>query len=65
MDERSFAQNFEANAFIYDSATAFQLKELFIRDIEMCNEMTLEQWNNRKRRQKLKESFARLFSPLM
>lgn len=65
IDERSFAQNFEANAFIYDSKTATKLHNLFLNDIKECEEMTFEAWTNRKRRQKLKESFARLFSPLM
>jgi len=65
MDERSFTQNFEANAFIYDLKTAIHLKALFVWDTENCEEVTLESWTNRKRRQKLKESFARLFSPLM
>jgi len=65
MDERSFAQNFEANAFIYDPKTAAKLRDLFLKDIENCEELTLETWSNRKKRQKLKESFARLFSPLM
>jgi len=65
LDERSFVQNFEANAFIYDTTTAMKLKELFLQDIENCEEVSLEAWSNRKRRQKLKESFARLFSPLM
>jgi len=65
LDERSFDQNFEANAFIYDSETAAKLKELFVKDMENCEELSLESWSNRRRRQKLKESFARLFSPLM
>lgn len=65
LDERSFAQNFEANAFIYDPATANRLKELFLKDTLNCEELSLEAWTNRKRKQKLKESFARLFSPLM
>jgi len=65
LDERSFNQNFEANAFIYDAKTAGTLKKLFEHDMKNCEELTLEQWTNRKRRQKLKESFARLFSPLM
>lgn len=65
LDERSFNQNFEANAFIYDEKTAFTLKHLFEKDLENSEEITLNDWNNRKRRQKLKESFARLFSPLM
>jgi len=65
LDERSFVQNFEANAFIYENKTAVRLKELFLLDAENCDELSTEEWSNRKRRQKLKESFARLFSPLM
>ena len=65
LDERSFNQNFEANAFIYEEKTANRLKELFFRDMQNCEALTLEAWTNRRRRQKLKESFARLFSPLM
>ena len=65
MDERSFGQNFEANAFIYDINTAQQLKNLFLNDIISCDELTLEEWSNRKRSQKLNESIARLFSPLL
>ncbi|MFZ4581109.1 MAG: cardiolipin synthase [Paludibacter sp.] len=65
LDERSFNQNFEANAFIYDVETAQHLRELFERDMKNSEEITFEMWNSRNRRQKLKESFARLFSPLM
>jgi cardiolipin synthase len=65
LDERSFNQNFEANAFIYEEKTANRLKELFFRDMQNCEELTIEAWTNRRRRQKLKESFARLFSPLL
>lgn len=65
LDERSFNQNFEANAFIYDSKTALTLKELFLEDMQNCKEITFENWNGRTRRQKLKESIARLFSPLV
>ena len=65
LDERSFVHNFEANAFIYEPKTALKLKDLFENDMKNCVEFTLEAWVKRKRRQKLKESFARLFSPLM
>lgn len=65
LDERSFNLNFEANAFIYDETTATHLKQLFERDLKNSEEITLDLWNSRKRIQKLKESFARLFSPLM
>jgi cardiolipin synthase len=36
LDERSFNQNFEANAFIYEEKTANRLKELFFRDMQNC-----------------------------
>ncbi len=64
LDERSFNQNFELNAFIYDKVTACQLRELFVRDKGKCKEMRLEDWTNRKRWIRLCESVARLFSPL-
>ncbi|HRZ98911.1 MAG TPA: cardiolipin synthase, partial [Paludibacter sp.] len=65
MDERSFTSNFEVNAFIYDTDTALQLKGLYLADGELCEEIFIDTWNKRKRRQKLKESIARLFSPLV
>ncbi|MDD3195739.1 MAG: cardiolipin synthase [Paludibacter sp.] len=65
LDERSFNQNFEANAFIYDKETALTLKELFLNDIKNCHEISYPDWDNRKRSQKMKESFARLFSPII
>jgi cardiolipin synthase len=65
LDERSFNQNFEANAFIYDKTTAVRLKELFLNDITNSRELSFRDWDNRKRSQKIKESFARLFSPII
>ena len=65
LDERSFNQNFEANAFIYETETAEILTNLFERDMLNCKELTYEAWHSRTKRQKLKESYARLFSPIM
>lgn len=64
LDERSFYQNFEANAFIYDNITATELKNHFLEDCEKCVEILSEEWQKRSKWQKFKESFARLFSPL-
>ncbi len=64
MDERSFYQNFEANSFIYEKQTALELKKLFLQDQKQCVRLNAEKWNNRSRWQKLKESVARLASPL-
>lgn len=65
LDERSFNLNFEANAFIYEEKTAMDLRNLFEKDLESCKPLTLAQWQNRSRRQKMKESMARLFSPII
>ena len=65
MDERSFTSNFEVNAFIYDKKTAAELKKLWFDDLQNCYEIIPEEWTNRQKRQKITESVARLFSPLV
>jgi cardiolipin synthase len=65
MDFRSYEQNFELNAFVFDAETALSLRQLFEQDQEQCEEITLEQWQNRPVSTRIKESFARLFSPLL
>jgi len=65
MDFRSYEQNFELNAFIYDDNIAEKLKEIFLTDQEMCTEITLNEWRNRPLWTRVKESVSRLFSPLL
>lgn len=65
LDERSFNQNFEANAFIYDKETAFELKKQFINDVDSCKVVSCNNWHNRTIFQKLIESIVRLFSPIV
>jgi len=65
MDFRSLEQNFEITAFIYDENTAKELKESFEEDLSNSHQVTLEEWNNRTKMDKVKESFARVISPLM
>lgn len=65
LDERSSNQNFELNAFIYDKDTAITLKEHFLNDLKQSREITLNTWNQRANREKLAESIARLFVPLL
>lgn len=66
VDFRSFENNFEANAFIYDEATALQMKHLFLCDLEQA-----VAWSEVRRRTHLSfavrlwESLTRLFSPLL
>jgi len=65
MDFRSFEQNFEVNAFIYNVETAQEVKGYFMDDLMESRKINLSEWRKRPRWQKTKESFARLFSPLL
>jgi len=65
MDYRSFDINFEINALIYDREIAVELNEEFQKDLQHCVEVKLDLWNQRDKVNKFKESFCRLWSPLL
>ncbi len=65
MDLRSFMLNFEVNAFIYDEEVIRVMTEDFFEDLSHCEELNLEVFKNRNIIQKIKESVARLFSPIL
>ncbi len=65
MDIRSFNQDFEANALIYNEDVTRELKQDFEDDILNSNEIFLEPWEQRKMFEKMQESVARMFSPLL
>jgi cardiolipin synthase A/B len=65
MDIRSFDQNFEVNALIYDIDTTKILKEAFFEDLSHSYQLTLEEHLKRPPYDKLRESVARLFSPVL
>ncbi len=65
MDFRSYEQNFEVNAFIYDCTTARQLKENFERDLAYSKKLELVSWRKRSKKLKFMEGISRLFSPAM
>jgi cardiolipin synthase len=65
MDFRSFEQNFEVSAFVFDKETALELKKTFKNDLTDSRLIILEDWINRSKKEKIKESFARLVSPLL
>lgn len=66
IDFRSFENNFEANAFIYDETVSRRMKEVFIDDIAKCElydvQATLA---SRPLIKKLWDSVIRLFAPLL
>ncbi|SHK52422.1 cardiolipin synthase [Tepidibacter formicigenes] len=65
MDLRSFMINFEINGFIYDKKVIKRLEKDFIQDIKDSEEIKLVEYLNRPIIQKIKESAARLFSPIL
>ena len=65
MDFRSFEQNMEVNAMIYDRSLNETLMKQFHIDLERCKEVTIEEWRKRSRSRKTAESFARLLAPIM
>lgn len=65
MDFRSFEQNFELNAIIYDQEVAQQMTEIFQEDETNSVEITKEAWATRRISQKILESLSRLLSPLL
>ncbi|MBF4983542.1 cardiolipin synthase [Nonlabens mediterrranea] len=65
MDYRSFDINFEINALIYDEEISVELNDQFQKDLEDCEEVLLDLWIKRDKVNKFKESFCRLWAPLL
>ena len=65
IDPRSLRLSFEVNAFIYDAEVAQQQRDIFLHDMYDCHMLTLEEWQQRSRLERLKESLARLFMPIL
>ncbi len=64
MDIRSFSQNFEINAILYDLEDICILKDNFIKEISNAD-LIDNQWIDKRRwYKKLGESISRLFSPI-
>ena len=65
MDNRSFEDNFEVTAMIYDRNMTDRLESRFLADLDGCTRLTYRRWATRSRTDMFKESVARLFSPLL
>ncbi|HSO77192.1 MAG TPA: phospholipase D-like domain-containing protein, partial [Bacteroidales bacterium] len=64
VDIRSFDLDFEVTALIYDRNFASELNTLFFEDLKGCREVVKSEWEKRKRKERYKESLARIFGPL-
>jgi len=64
VDVRSFDLDFEVTALIYNEDFALRLGVLFAEDLKNCTEVISQEWTQRNRRERYKESLARIFGPL-
>lgn len=64
-DYRSFYQNFEISALLYDQATTQELIEQFEKDKSDSEKLNLRAWRRRPLKNKVFESVARLYAPLI
>jgi cardiolipin synthase len=65
MDIRSFDQNLEVNAIVYNEKIAESIKESFLNDLGSCDKVVYEEFIKRPFTRKVAESIARIFGPLL
>jgi cardiolipin synthase len=65
LDIRSFSINYELNAVLYDAKLAAELEATFERDLEGCCAFSPSEYRQRAVLSRLRDSLARLLSPLL
>ncbi|XLQ19681.1 MAG: cardiolipin synthase [Candidatus Moraniibacteriota bacterium] len=65
MDIRSFKLNYEVNTLFYDEHKTHEMKNIFKADLKNCTEFTLKDYENISRLKQVRNSMARLASPLL
>lgn len=65
MDYRSFSQNFEVNALIYDPVITSELTYWFLEDLKDSEMIDYTEWTKRPIADKFKANIARIASPLL
>lgn len=65
MDLRSFEQNFEVSLILYDREVVKDLAAFFLKDLQNSTEAAIQRWKFRPKREKVYESLARLFAPVL
>lgn len=65
MDIRSFGLNFEVNAFIFDERVSKECENQFMKDLKVSSEIDKDEFKNRSKWLKIKESVVRLLSPIL
>lgn len=65
INNRSYLLDFEINAYVYDSEFAAQNETIFLKDQELCLELTPQWFKERNALTRSAYNFARIFAPLM
>lgn len=65
MDYRSLYLHFECGTWLYKTEIIFDIKEDFMKTLEICTPITLEDCKNVKLMTRILRSILRLFAPLM
>lgn len=65
LDDRSFEQNYEVNAIVYEKEFAQTLKADFLKDSSTGKILTYDEYIKRPWSKKLKEGIGKIFSPLL
>ena len=65
MDMRSFALNFEVNAFMYGKGISKRCADIFRNDLRIASRFTAEEYNKRGRLTRMQEGVYRLIAPLL
>lgn len=65
MDYRSFEDNFEITAILYDPAIAVKLSGIFMDDLKCSLLLSKSEWEKRSQLHAAYEAFSRLLSPLL
>ncbi|WP_019539502.1 cardiolipin synthase [Proteiniphilum acetatigenes] len=64
-DSRSFEQNFEVEAFIYDKKLGMRADSIFVEDQRFSESVSMREWSKRTVSKRFVDSFMRLFAPLL
>lgn len=65
MDLRSFQVNYEQQLVMYDDEVTAEVEKCFKKDIVDCQRLTLDDYNKISLTHRIRNSLARLFSPLL
>ena len=65
IDFRSFNQNSEVNAFIYDTAFAQQMRQIFEQDMRHCHLIPQDWWQQRTFKERLLQLIVKPFTHLL